>query len=248
MGPDRLGTRVHPARPERPLRPPPHRRADRGRPPAARDRGGVPDCPAHAARDCVRRCCSWPTPPAPSRAAATTRCAPCPASNDEVGVVVYAFNNMLDRIAERNAELSRANTELESEVEERRRVEAERTAALDARARRQPAEGRVPGDAVARAAHAAQRRARVDARAAGRARRAGHGGARAREHRAQRPGTGAADRGPPRGLAHRHGQAAYPGAAGGSRGHRRRGRRSRAAGGDGEADHARRDHHRRGRR
>ncbi len=53
-----------------------------------------------------------------------------PASNDEVGVVVYAFNNMLDRIAERNAELSRANTELETEVKERRRIEAERTAAL----------------------------------------------------------------------------------------------------------------------
>ncbi len=54
-----------------------------------------------------------------------------PASNDEVGVVVHAFNDMLDRIAERNAELSRANAELENEVEERRRVEAERTAALE---------------------------------------------------------------------------------------------------------------------
>jgi signal transduction histidine kinase len=53
-----------------------------------------------------------------------------PGSQDEVGVVVRAFNNMLDRIAERDSELSRANAELESEVEERRRVEAERTAAL----------------------------------------------------------------------------------------------------------------------
>ena len=53
-----------------------------------------------------------------------------PGSEDEVGVVVHAFNNMLDRIAERDTELSRANAELESEVEERRRVEAERTAAL----------------------------------------------------------------------------------------------------------------------
>jgi signal transduction histidine kinase/CheY-like chemotaxis protein len=53
-----------------------------------------------------------------------------PGSHDEVGVVVLAFNDMLDRIAERDTELSRANAELESEVEERRRVEAERTAAL----------------------------------------------------------------------------------------------------------------------
>jgi len=52
------------------------------------------------------------------------------ASSDEVGVVVQAFNNMLDAIAERTAELSRTNRELEHEVEERRRVEAERTAAL----------------------------------------------------------------------------------------------------------------------
>ncbi|HEY6361356.1 MAG TPA: ATP-binding protein [Vicinamibacterales bacterium] len=54
-----------------------------------------------------------------------------PAGNDEVGVVVSAFNDMLDRIGERTAELSRANSELEHEVEERRRVEAERTAALE---------------------------------------------------------------------------------------------------------------------
>jgi len=53
------------------------------------------------------------------------------ASNDEVGVVVYAFNDMLDRLADRNAELSRANTDLAHEVEERRRVEVERTAALE---------------------------------------------------------------------------------------------------------------------
>ncbi len=52
------------------------------------------------------------------------------ASSDEVGVVVQAFNNMLDAIAERTAELSRTNRELEHEVEERRKVEAERTAAL----------------------------------------------------------------------------------------------------------------------
>jgi len=37
---------------------------------------------------------------------------------------------MLDRIAERTAELSKANAELEREIEERKRVEGERTAAL----------------------------------------------------------------------------------------------------------------------
>lgn len=52
------------------------------------------------------------------------------ASSDEVGVVVQAFNNMLDAIAERTAELSRTNRELAHEVEERRKVEGERTAAL----------------------------------------------------------------------------------------------------------------------
>jgi signal transduction histidine kinase/ActR/RegA family two-component response regulator len=53
------------------------------------------------------------------------------AADDEVGVVVQAFNDMLDRLAERNSELSRTNTELAHEVDERRRVEVERTAALE---------------------------------------------------------------------------------------------------------------------
>ena len=53
-----------------------------------------------------------------------------PTTRDEVGVVIRAFNEMLDRIAERDSDLSRANAELEVEVEERRRVEEERTAAL----------------------------------------------------------------------------------------------------------------------
>jgi signal transduction histidine kinase/ActR/RegA family two-component response regulator len=53
-----------------------------------------------------------------------------PISNDEIGVVVHAFNDMLDRIDERTAALSRANADLAREVEERRRVEDERTAAL----------------------------------------------------------------------------------------------------------------------
>ena len=54
-----------------------------------------------------------------------------PSSRDETGVVVGAVNDMLDRIAERTADLSRANAELEREIEERRRVERERTAALE---------------------------------------------------------------------------------------------------------------------
>ena len=52
-------------------------------------------------------------------------------SKDETGIVVDAFNEMLDRIAERTAALSKANADLEREVEERRRVESERTAALE---------------------------------------------------------------------------------------------------------------------
>ena len=53
-----------------------------------------------------------------------------PRSDDEVGVVMHAFNDMLDRIAQRTAELSEANTELQREVEERKRVESERTMLL----------------------------------------------------------------------------------------------------------------------
>ena len=52
-------------------------------------------------------------------------------SKDEIGVVVHAFNDMLDHIGERTVELSRTNAELEREIEERRRVEGERTAALE---------------------------------------------------------------------------------------------------------------------
>jgi signal transduction histidine kinase/ActR/RegA family two-component response regulator len=54
-----------------------------------------------------------------------------PYSNDETGIVVRAFNEMLDRIAERTAALSRANADLEREVEERRRMERERSEALE---------------------------------------------------------------------------------------------------------------------
>lgn len=54
-----------------------------------------------------------------------------PGSNDETGVVVYAFNDMLDRVAQRDADLQRSNAELEKEIVERKRVEQERTAALE---------------------------------------------------------------------------------------------------------------------
>jgi signal transduction histidine kinase/ActR/RegA family two-component response regulator len=53
-----------------------------------------------------------------------------PLSHDEVGVVVHAFNDMLDRIGERTTELSRTNADLEREVEERKRMEVERTVLL----------------------------------------------------------------------------------------------------------------------
>jgi signal transduction histidine kinase/ActR/RegA family two-component response regulator len=53
-----------------------------------------------------------------------------PLSSDEVGVVVHAFNDMLDRIGERTTELSRTNADLEREVDERKRMEAERTVLL----------------------------------------------------------------------------------------------------------------------
>jgi signal transduction histidine kinase/ActR/RegA family two-component response regulator len=53
-----------------------------------------------------------------------------PLSHDEVGVVVHAFNDMLDRFEQRTAELSRANRELEHEVDERKRMESERSLLL----------------------------------------------------------------------------------------------------------------------
>ena len=57
------------------------------------------------------------------RAAAPTR--------DEIGVVVRSFNEMLDQIADRTTELSKANAELQHEVEERKRVERDRVVALE---------------------------------------------------------------------------------------------------------------------
>ncbi len=47
-------------------------------------------------------------------------------TEDELGVLVDAFNRMLDRIQQREAELSSANEELQKEVAERGRAEQER--------------------------------------------------------------------------------------------------------------------------
>ena len=84
-----------------------------------------------------------------------------PIARDEIGVVVRSFNDMLDHIADRTAELSKTNAELQREVDERKRVERDRVGGPRARARREPAEGRVPGHALPRAAHADERRARA---------------------------------------------------------------------------------------
>ena len=54
-----------------------------------------------------------------------------PVAGDEIGVVVRSFNEMLDHIVDRTAELSRANADLQHEVDVRKRVERERVAALE---------------------------------------------------------------------------------------------------------------------
>ena len=51
-------------------------------------------------------------------------------SEDELGVLVDAFNRMLDRIQTREEELSRANADLRREIVERRRAEHERAEML----------------------------------------------------------------------------------------------------------------------
>jgi signal transduction histidine kinase/CheY-like chemotaxis protein len=52
-------------------------------------------------------------------------------AGDEIGIVVRSFNEMLDQIADRTAELSRTNVELQREIDERKRVERDRVAALE---------------------------------------------------------------------------------------------------------------------
>ena len=72
----------------------------------------------------------------------------------------------------------------------------------------QPRQGRVPGHAVARAAHAAERDPRLDAHAAHADAVSRQGAEGAGDHRAQRARAGAADRGHPRRVAHHRRQAA----------------------------------------
>ena len=52
-------------------------------------------------------------------------------ARDEIGIVVRSFNDMLDHIADRAAELSKTNSELQREVDERKRVERDRVDALE---------------------------------------------------------------------------------------------------------------------
>ena len=54
-----------------------------------------------------------------------------PVAHDEIGIVIRSFNDMLNHISDRTAELSKANTELLREVDERKRVERDRVAALE---------------------------------------------------------------------------------------------------------------------
>ena len=87
-----------------------------------------------------------------------------------------------------------------------RRAGARRAAG--ARARSQPAEGRVPRHALARASHAAQRDPRLDQAAARQCGAVAVDRPRAREGRAERAGTVPPDRGSARSLAHRQRQTA----------------------------------------
>ena len=54
-----------------------------------------------------------------------------PVAHDEIGIVIRSFNEMLNHISDRTAELSKANAELLREVDERKRVERDRVAALE---------------------------------------------------------------------------------------------------------------------
>ena len=52
-------------------------------------------------------------------------------ARDEIGVVVRSFNDMLEQIADRTTELSKSNADLQREIDERKRVERDRQAALE---------------------------------------------------------------------------------------------------------------------
>ena len=112
-------------------------------------------------------------------------------------------------------------------------------------ARVQPPEGRVPGDAVARAPHAAQRHSRLDPHAARRSPQRGGAPARPRADRPQRPRAGAAGQRPRRHVADDDRQAADRARAAAARADPGERARKRAAGGAGQGHH---DPHRLGRR
>ena len=63
------------------------------------------------------------TLPVISAAESPDETAPLKAFSEENALVVRSFNDMLDQIADRTMELSRTNTELQHEVDERKRVE-----------------------------------------------------------------------------------------------------------------------------
>ena len=109
-------------------------------------------------------------------------------TDDELGVLVDAFNRMLERIQCGERELSPGQR---GSAQRDRRTPPRRTGtrrAAGARARSQPAEGRVSGHAVTRATNAAQRDPRLDQAAAGlRCRRPGSIGRWKRSNATRRP-------------------------------------------------------------
>ena len=142
--------------------------------------------------------------------------------------------------------LGERELDLAQEIAQRAAVAVDNARLYRRGAGRQPAEGRVPGHALARAAHAAQRDRGLGPPAAERPP-AGRGGAGARDHRQERDGAEPADRRHARRLAHRHRQAApqparrRAGAGGRRRARVAAARRRRQGDPDGAAGAGRRD-------
>ena len=129
----------------------------------------------------------WPTRRARSPIAATTRFAPRSPSSDEIGVLVQAFNRMLDEIEASQRE----RAELLDREQQANRLKDEFLATLSH-------ELRTPLNAIVGWVHLL-RRGQLPA---------GGSEARARAHRSQRARAGAARPGPARRVAHHHRQAA----------------------------------------
>ena len=147
---------------------------------------------------------------------------PVPADvlRSKVAVFVELFNRqealrigqeeLESKIAERTRELASANLALSAEIDERTKIETGARAAAAPRAggpprsrARQPTEGRIPGDALARVADAAERDHGLVARAQPEHPRSRHRAARGHRDSPERDVAGAADRRHPRRLAHR---------------------------------------------